>query len=113
MAHPNTMTPSRMHGGGGMDYRDCFPRFPLLPGQPDRLLAELHEVQTTLAIVEYYINCWNVSSPAESAPACRRHYYAAHETLREARDIVDDIVEELRVQVAEIVLDADEKKLGE
>jgi hypothetical protein len=113
MAHPNAMTPCRSYGGGGMDYRDCFPRFPLLPGQPDRLLAELHEVQTTLAIVEYYINCWNGDSPGGNAPPYGRHYYAAHGALREACDIVDGIVEELRVQVAGIALDVDEKKLDD
>jgi hypothetical protein len=102
-----------MHGGGGMDYRDCLPRFPLLPGQPDRLLAELHDVQATLAIVEYYINCWNVSTLVEDVPAYGRHYCAAHVTLRKARDIVDGIVEELRIQVAGLSLDADEKKLDE
>ena len=96
-----------------MDSRDCFPRFPLLPGQPDRLLAELHEVQTTLAIVEYYINCWNSYPPAENISSRGRHYYAVRETLREARDIVDGIVEELRIQVAGIALDVDQKKLDE
>ncbi len=96
-----------------MDFRDCFPSFPLLPGQPDRLLAELHEVQTTLAIVEYYLNCWNAYLPAEDTPPRGRHFYAAHETLREARDIIDGIVEKLRIQVAGITSDHDEKQLDE
>ena len=96
-----------------MDFRDCFPSFPLLPVQPDRLLAELHEVQTTLAIVEYYLNCWNAYLPAEDTPPRGRHFYAAHETLREARDIIDGIVEKLRIQVAGITLDHDEKQLDE
>lgn len=96
-----------------MDFRDCFPSFPLLPGQPDRLLAELHEVQTTLAIVEYYLNCWNAYLPAEDTLPRGRHFYAAHETLREARDIIDGIVEKLRIQVAGITSDHDEKQLDE
>lgn len=96
-----------------MDFRDCFPSFPLLPGQPDRLLAELHEVQTTLAIVEYYLNCWNAYLPVEDTPPRGHHFYAAHETLREARDIIDGIVEKLRIQVAGITSDHDEKQLDE
>jgi hypothetical protein len=96
-----------------MDYRDCIPRFPLLPGQPDRLLAELCEVQTTLALVQYYIHCWNAHAPAENVRPCRSHYDTVCETLRVACDIVDGVVEELRIQVAGIALDVDEKKLDE
>jgi hypothetical protein len=107
------MTPCRKYGGGGMDYRDCVPRFPLLPGQPDRLLAELCEVQTALAMVEYHISCWHAYPATENAPPSGRQYYAAHESLCDARGIVDSIVEELRIQVAGIALDADEKEVNE
>jgi hypothetical protein len=96
-----------------MDYRDCVPRFPLLPGQPDRLLAELYEVQTALAMVEYHISCWNTYLATESPHPSGRQYYAAHESLCDARGIVDGIVEELRIQVAGITLDADEKEVNE
>ena len=65
------------------------------------------------AIVEYYLNCWNAYLPAEDTPPRGRHFYAAHETLREARDIIDGIVEKLRIQVAGITLDHDEKQLDE
>jgi len=102
-----------MYGGAGMDYRDCFPRFPLLPGQPDRLLAELHEAQTALAIVDYYISCLNAYPFAENALPRRYHSYAAHDALREARDIIDRLVEELRIQIVGILLDTDEKMQDE
>lgn len=95
-----------------MDYRDCFPRFPLLPGQPDRLLAELHEAQTALAIVEYYISCRNAYPSTEDEQPSRRHSYAAREALREVRDIIDRIVEELRIQIAGIPFAADDKTPG-
>lgn len=92
-----------------MDYRDCVPRFPLLPGQPDRLLAELHETQTALAIVAYYVSCWRAYPSTDDTLLARHHSYAAYEALREAREIIDRLVEELRIQVAEIPLNSDEK----
>lgn len=83
-----------------MDYRDCFPRFPLLPGQPDRLLAELHEAQTALAIVEHYVgHCCGYPS-TEETPSGEYHLHAVHEALHEAREIIDRVVEILRIQVA-------------
>lgn len=75
-----------MTKGVHMDYRDCFPRFPLPPGQPDQLLFELHEAQNALAIVEHYV-----------------HSGVAHESLHEARNIIDRVVEMLRIEVAENV----------
>ena len=98
-----------MFGGGGIDYRDCLPRFPLLPGQPDRLLAELLEAQTALAIVAYYVGC-RQAYPFTGSTLPSRHYFcAADEALREARDIVGRVIEEVRIQMAETPLNADEK----
>jgi hypothetical protein len=96
-----------------MDFRDCFPRFPLLPGQPDRLLAELHEAQTALAIAEHYVSFWRAYPSTEETPSSEYHSYAAHEALHEARDIIDCVVEELRIQVAGGPLDADQKPTNE
>jgi hypothetical protein len=96
-----------MGRGDGMDYRDCVPRSLLLPGQPDRLLAELHEAQTALAIVESYLGCQPAYPSTENTPASKS--YAAHEALREARDIIDRVIEELAIQVAGIPLDDKEK----
>jgi hypothetical protein len=96
-----------------MDFRDCLPRFPLLPGQPDRLLAELYEAQTELAIVAYYFSCWSSFPFAENTALLRRDSCAAHEALYEARDIIDRVVEEARTQVEGISLGADEKTPGE
>ena len=92
-----------------MDYRDCLPRFPLLPGQPDRLLADLLDAQTALATVTYYISCWRAHPTMHNSPLSRRHAYAAHEALHEARDIINGVIEQLRIQVAETPLDDDEK----
>jgi uncharacterized membrane protein YccC len=96
-----------------MDYRDCLPRFPLLPGQPDRLLADLLDAQTALATVTYYISCWRAHPTTQNSALSRRHAYAAHEALHEARDIVDGVIEQLRIQVAETPLNDDEKKPDE
>ncbi|MBV8995301.1 MAG: hypothetical protein JO287_16760 [Pseudonocardiales bacterium] len=96
-----------------MDYRDCVPSFPLLPGQPDRLLAELLEAQTALAIVAYYVSCWRAYLSAENTPPSRYHSLAAHEALHEARDTIDRVIEELRIQVAGTPLNADEKSPDE
>ena len=96
-----------------MDYRDCFPRFPLLPGQPDRLLAELYEAQTALAIAEHYVSFWGTCPSTEEMSSSEYHSRAAHEALREARDIIDRVVEELRIQVAGVPLDADRKTTDE
>jgi hypothetical protein len=96
-----------------MDYRDCSPRFPLLPGQPDRLLAELHEAQTALAIVDHYMSCRNVYPFTGNAPPSRWRSYAAHDALREACGIIDRLVEELRIQVAAIPFEPDDKMQDE
>jgi hypothetical protein len=96
-----------------MDYRDCLPHFPLLPGQPDRLLSELHEAQTALAIVEYHVNCWLAYPFTGNAPPSRHHSYAAHEALHEAREIIDRVIEELRIQVAGTPFDTEEKPSDE
>lgn len=92
-----------------MDYRDCVPRFPLLPGQPDRLLAELHEAHIALAIVEHYVSCWQARPSTQKPPPSRHHPYAAHEALHEARNIIDRVIEQLRIQVADAPVNADEK----
>jgi hypothetical protein len=96
-----------------MDFRDCFPRFPLLPGQPDRLLAELHEAQTALAIAEHYVSFWRAYPSTEEMPSSEYHSYAAHEALREARHIIDSVIEELRIQVTGVPQDVDEKMTEE
>lgn len=96
-----------------MDFRDCFPRFPLLPGQPDRLLAELHEAQTVLAIAEHHVSSWRTYSSTKEKPSSGYHSYLAHEALREARNIIDRVVEELRIQVAGVPLDTDQKPTDE
>jgi hypothetical protein len=96
-----------------MDFRDCFPRFPLLPGQPDRLLAELHKAQTALAIAEHYVSFWRAYPSTKEKPSSEYHSYAAHEALREARDIIDCVVEVLRIQVAGVPLDTDQKPTDE
>jgi hypothetical protein len=71
-----------------MDYRDCFPRVPLLPGEPDRLLAELHEAQIALTIVEHYVSHCCAYSSIDEAPSSECRFHAAHEALYEARDIM-------------------------
>lgn len=77
-----------MTKGIHMGYRDCFPRFPLPPGQPDQLLSELHEAQNALAIVEHYV-----------------YSSVAHESLHEARNIIDRVIEMLRIEVAGPIAD--------
>ena len=96
-----------------MDYRDCVPRFPLLPGEPDRLLAELYEVQTELAIVEYYIRCWMVQPPAGNSPPSGRHSSVALDALRCARDIIDCVIENLRIESVETAVNGNGNKLDE
>jgi hypothetical protein len=92
-----------------MDYRDCVPHFPLLSGQPDRLLAELLEAQSALTIVAYCLRCWRAHPPTRNTLPSRHHLWAAHEALYDARDIIDRVIEELRIQVAEIPWNIDEK----
>lgn len=96
-----------------MDFRDCFPRFPLLPGQPDRLLAELHEAQTALALAEHYVSVWRAYPPTNETPSSEYHSYVAHEALHKARDIIDSVIEELRIQVAGAPPDPDQKPTDE
>jgi hypothetical protein len=96
-----------------MDYRDCFPRFPLLPGQPDRLLAELYEAQTALVTAEYYVSCWCAYPSTTETPSSTYQSSAAHEALHEALDIIDRVVEALRIQVAGTPLTADRKTTDE
>jgi hypothetical protein len=90
-----------------------FPRFPLLPGQPDPLLAELHEVHTPLAIAEHYVSFWRAYPFTKETPSSEFHSYAAQEALRKARDIIDFVVEELQIQVAGVPLDTDQKSTDE
>lgn len=96
-----------------MDYRDCFPRFPLLPGQPDRLLAELYEAQTALVTAEYYVSCWCAYPSTAETPSSRYQSGEAHKALHEALDIIDQVVEALRIQVAGTSLTADQETADE
>jgi hypothetical protein len=96
-----------------MDYRDCFPRFPLLPGQPDRLLAELYEAQTALVTAEYYVSCWCAYPSTAETPSSRYQSGEAHKALHEALDIIDQVVKALRIQVAGTSLTADQETADE
>jgi hypothetical protein len=94
--------------GVHMDYRDCFPRFPLPPGQPDELLSELHEAQNALAIVDRYFNLWSTYPSTKETPSSGHHSYVAHEALHEARNIIERVVEVLRIEVAGMPPNADQ-----
>lgn len=83
-----------------MDYRDCFPRFPSSLGELDGLLAELHEAQNALSITEHYVMHWCAYPPTEKTLFSARHSRAAYEALREACNIIDRIVEILRIEAA-------------
>lgn len=109
----NPTTPRRVFGGDCMDFRDCYPHFPLLPGQPDRLLAKLHEAQTALTIAEHYVRIWREYPSTNKTPSSEYHPYMAHEALHEARDIIDCVVEELRIQAAGVPMDTDRKPADE
>jgi hypothetical protein len=66
-----------------------------------------------LAIAEHYVSFWRAYPSTEETPSSEYHSYAAHEALHEARDIIDCVVEELRIQVAGGPLDADQKPTNE
>ena len=112
LTHPHRYTSAQV-GGGLHGLPGLFAPFPLLPGQPDRLLSELYQAQTALAIVEYHFSCWRAYPFTGNAPPFRHHSYAAHEALHETREIIDRVIEELRIQVAGTPFDAEEKPSDE
>lgn len=74
------------------------------------LLDELRDAQTALAVAEHRISFWRECPVTEEASCAAYRSYEAHETLLEARNVIDRVVEIVRLEVANTLRHTNEAK---